>query len=228
MSRATRYGTQMRISELSATSGVSTPTIKWYLRIGLLARGEATARNQAAYGPAHVRRLRLIRALLEIGGLSVAEAQQILAVIDDPSASMEQVMMVAHGALAREPGTTPSPLGTAAVDAMLARRGWRVSAGAPARAELAALVGTMLALEGTDPAALPAEAVPAVAEHLAVELDPYAAAIDGIAQAEVATLPADASRDVIVERMIVGTVLVERLLGVLRRLAQEHWFSTGA
>lgn len=218
----------MRISELSATSGVSTPTIKWYLRIGLLARGEATARNQADYGPAHVRRLRLIRALLEIGGLSVAEAQQILAVIDDPAASMEQVMMVAHGALAREPGTTPSPLGAAAVDAMLARRGWRVSPGAPARAELAALVGTMLALEGTDPAALPAEAVPAVAEHLAVELDPYAAAIDGIAQAEVATLPADASRDVIVERMIVGTVLVERLLGVLRRLAQEHWFSTGA
>ena len=45
-----------------------------------------------------------------------------------------------------------------------------------------------------------------------------------IARDEVASLPADAPRDVIVERMVVGTVLVDRLLGAVRRLAQEHWF----
>lgn len=213
----------MRISELATTTGVSTPTIKWYLRIGLLPRGEATARNQADYGPAHVHRLRLIRALLEIGGLSVADAQSVLAVIDDPTVSLEQVMRVAHGALAHEAGSA-SPLGAAAVDAMLERRDWHVAHDAPARAELAAVVSAMVALEGTEPAAIPTDVVPEVARALAAELDPYAAAMDGIARDEVASLPADAPRDVIVERMVVGTVLVDRLLGAVRRLAQEHWF----
>jgi DNA-binding transcriptional MerR regulator len=213
----------MRIGELSATTGVSTPTIKWYLRIGLLPRGEATARNQADYGPGHVHRLRLIRALLEIGGLSVANAQRVLAEVDDPSADLEQVMRVAHGALSGDVGT-PSPLGMAVVDAMLERRGWRVSEDAPARAELAAVVAAMVALEGTDPSGIPPDAARDVAVGLVEGLDPYAAAMDGIARTEVASLPLDAPRDVIVERMIVGTVLAERLMGAVRRLAQEHWF----
>jgi DNA-binding transcriptional MerR regulator len=213
----------MRISELAATTGVSTPTIKWYLRIGLLPRGEATARNQADYGAEHVHRLRLIRALLEVGGLSVADAQRVLAVIDDPTADLEQVMRVAHGALSRAAGS-PSPLGLAAVDAMLERRGWRVPDDAPARAELAAVLSTMVALEGTDPAALQADVAPEVTIAIAERIDPYAVALDTIARDEVRSLPADAPRDVIVERMILGTVLVDRLMGAVRRLAQEHWF----
>jgi DNA-binding transcriptional MerR regulator len=213
----------MRISELAATTGVSMPTIKWYLRIGLLPRGEATARNQADYGPEHVHRLRLIRALLEVGGLTVADAQRVLAVIDDPTADLEHLMRVAHGALSRAAGI-PSPLGMAAVDAMLERRRWRVSEEAPARAELAAVLSTMAALGGTDPSAIPADVAPGVALAMAEQLDPYAAALDAIARDEVRSLPADVPRDVIVERMIVGTMLVDRLMGAVRRLAQEHWF----
>ena len=216
----------MRISELSATTGVSTPTIKWYLRIGLLPRGEATARNQADYGATHVHRLRLIRALLEIGGLSVADAQRVLEVIDDPAADLERVMEVAHGALSRFAGE-PTPLGLATVEALAQLRGWTVAPAAAARMEVAAVVGAMVALDGTDPSAIPAEAIPGVAQHLAEELNQYADAMDNLARAEVGTLPADAPRDIIVERMIVGTVLVERLLGSLRRMAQEHWFRTG-
>ncbi|WP_079051275.1 MerR family DNA-binding transcriptional regulator [Streptomyces curacoi] len=37
----------MKISELSRRSGVSIPTIKYYLRDGLLPHGQATATNQA-------------------------------------------------------------------------------------------------------------------------------------------------------------------------------------
>ena len=40
----------MRIAELSSRSGTSIPTIKYYLREGLLPAGEATGRNQADYG----------------------------------------------------------------------------------------------------------------------------------------------------------------------------------
>jgi hypothetical protein len=42
----------------------------------------ATARNQASYGDPHLRRLRLVRALREIGGLSVKTTREVLGVID--------------------------------------------------------------------------------------------------------------------------------------------------
>ena len=49
----------MRISELAAVTGVTIPTIKFYLREGLLPSGVARAANQADYDETHVRRLRL-------------------------------------------------------------------------------------------------------------------------------------------------------------------------
>ena len=61
----------MRIAELSTRSGTSIASIKYYLREGLLAPGTPTGRNQADYGEAHLYRLRLIRALIDVGGLSV-------------------------------------------------------------------------------------------------------------------------------------------------------------
>ena len=74
----------MKISELSATSGVPVATVKFYLREGLLASGENEP-DQSSYDDSHVARLRLIRAFLEVGGLSVAAARQVLDVMDDES-----------------------------------------------------------------------------------------------------------------------------------------------
>ena len=68
----------MRISELSARSGITVPTIKFYLRDGLLAPGSPRAVNQADYGEPHLHRLRLIRALSEIGGLRLREIRGVL------------------------------------------------------------------------------------------------------------------------------------------------------
>ena len=62
----------MRIGELSRRTGVPVPTIKYYVREGLLPAGQLTSPNQASYDDAHERRLRLIRALLDVGGLKVA------------------------------------------------------------------------------------------------------------------------------------------------------------
>src|SRR5690349_8570967 len=73
----------MRISELSRAAAVPVPTIKFYLREGLLPAGRATGRNQAQYGPAHVRRLRLIRALTTAGRLDLAAVREILGVLED-------------------------------------------------------------------------------------------------------------------------------------------------
>ena len=72
----------MRIAELSRLSGVTPATIKYYLREGLLAPGVHTHPNQVEYTEHHVTRLRLIRALIEIGGLSVSATSDLLSVLD--------------------------------------------------------------------------------------------------------------------------------------------------
>ncbi|HOW02220.1 MAG TPA: MerR family transcriptional regulator, partial [Rhodoglobus sp.] len=81
----------MKMSQLCETSGVSVPSIKFYLREGLLPAGERTSATQAEYGPEHVERLRLIRALIDIGGLSVATAQRVLEAIDSPDLPLSYV-----------------------------------------------------------------------------------------------------------------------------------------
>ncbi|MFJ3906121.1 MerR family transcriptional regulator [Streptomyces sp. NPDC090025] len=73
----------MRIGELGRACGVSTATIKYYIREGLLPAGHLTSTNQARYTEDHLHRLRLIRALLELGGLSVAKVRAIASVLDE-------------------------------------------------------------------------------------------------------------------------------------------------
>ena len=53
----------MKISELSERSGVPVATVKFYIREGMLPRGEALSTTRAEYGEEHLTRLRLISAL---------------------------------------------------------------------------------------------------------------------------------------------------------------------
>jgi DNA-binding transcriptional MerR regulator len=55
----------MRMGELSEASGVPAPTIKHYLREGLLPEPVKTSRNMAYYPPEFVERIRLIKRLQE-------------------------------------------------------------------------------------------------------------------------------------------------------------------
>ena len=55
----------MKIGELAEASGVPVPTIKHYLREGLLPEGVKTSRNMAYYPPELVDRIRLIKQLQE-------------------------------------------------------------------------------------------------------------------------------------------------------------------
>jgi DNA-binding transcriptional MerR regulator len=55
----------MRMGELSEASGVPAPTIKHYLREGLLPEPVKTSRNMAYYPPEFVDRIRLIKRLQE-------------------------------------------------------------------------------------------------------------------------------------------------------------------
>ncbi|MGW6856058.1 MerR family transcriptional regulator [Streptomyces xanthophaeus] len=75
----------MRLAELSERSGVSTATIKYYLRAGLLPAGRRIGATTADYDESHLRRLRLVRAMIQVGGLPVATAREVLRHVDDDS-----------------------------------------------------------------------------------------------------------------------------------------------
>ncbi|TDC23249.1 MerR family transcriptional regulator, partial [Kribbella albertanoniae] len=89
----------MRIGELSKVTGIPVPTIKYYLREGLLAPGELTSPNQASYGDAHIRRLRLIRALVDLAQVPVAQVKEIVESLDADDASLHDQIGRAHRAL---------------------------------------------------------------------------------------------------------------------------------
>jgi DNA-binding transcriptional MerR regulator len=90
----------MRISVLASQTGVPVATIKFYLRENLLHEGVRTAATQAQYDESHVARLRLIRALLGPGGLSVAAAHRVIQAIEEPPESLHELLGVAATALA--------------------------------------------------------------------------------------------------------------------------------
>ncbi|MFF4400702.1 MerR family transcriptional regulator [Streptomyces sp. NPDC001480] len=75
----------MRLAELSRRSGVSTATIKYYLREGLLPAGRQVNTTTAEYDEEHLRRLRLVRAMIQVGRLPVATVREVLGHVDDDS-----------------------------------------------------------------------------------------------------------------------------------------------
>lgn len=200
----------MKISELGRAAGVPVPTVKYYLREGLLLPGTPTAPNQAVYSDAHLHRLRLIRALREVGGLRIAQVREVLDAVDDEGVPTHRMLGVAHRALGSSGADGPVPPDVAQarvdVDVWLEKRGWTVSAEAPARRALAeALVALRRLGRGGDPDAF----------------TPYADAVEHLAADEVASIPQGARAEA-VERVVVGTVVFEAALVALRRLAQEH------
>src|SRR5262245_12258776 len=76
----------MRLAELSRRSGVPVSTIKFYIREGVLPSGEPQARNQASYGPRHIERLALIRALREVVGLPLEVVARVAGELDRANA----------------------------------------------------------------------------------------------------------------------------------------------
>jgi DNA-binding transcriptional MerR regulator len=202
----------MRISELSKASGVPIPTIKFYLREGLLPQGRLVAANQAEYVDDHLRRLRLIRALAEVGGLPLATVREVLRAVDDPDLPIHEALGTAHSALGPDLGQEDDPAvaeARAEMDRFLQELGWDVSPDSPGRHELAVALATLRRLDW-----------PNADARLFTR---YAKAADRLAAFEVqGTTPTGATRGETMERAVIGTVVFEAVLEALRRLAQER------
>lgn len=195
----------MRISELSERGGVPVPTIKFYTRSGVLPPGVRTGHNRTEYGEEHLARLRLVRALLTQGGLPLAALRGVLAVIDDPHVPTPRAIGAAHNALPG-PECTPTAESTQRIRELAASRGWCVHDRDAAVAIAAAALDAYAEIGRED---------------LASALAAYAEAVERIAAADLELTLNAGARDRMVESAVVGTVVGERLLAGLRRIAQR-------
>ncbi len=207
-----------RIGELSRRSGVAVGTIKYYLREGLVPLGEPTAKTQALYDGSHLRRLRLVRVLAEVGGLSIAQIRGVVDVLDgggDLPGELAQLVSysIDRGRLGgagrtQEPG--PASEWQAALDAANAFVEWlglEVDPQAPARAGLADALHALRTLGiAQDPLVFTEHA------RLAYEL----------AELEMDAVDLVTDRSAAVESTAIGAVVFGSAFMALRSMAQEH------
>jgi DNA-binding transcriptional MerR regulator len=200
----------MRISDLSRETGVPVATIKFYLREHLLPPGRSTAATQAEYGQAHVDRLRLVRALTDVGRMPLATVRWVLDVVDNAAATTAEAVGAAHDSLPPlvPHGDEPPARALRLVDDL----GWAVD---PASASLWQLEAALAAVEEVG--------LPLGHDRLAA----YAGAALDVARVDVTDVPRTGPQEA-VHYVVVGTVLYEPVLLALRRLAQQHLYAGGA
>ncbi|GAA5200153.1 MerR family transcriptional regulator [Microbacterium jejuense] len=194
----------MKISELSERSGVPVATVKFYIREGMLPRGEAVSATRAEYDDDHLARLRVIAALTDVRGLPLARVRDILALIDAPAGDPVEILGRAVGALPPYVGGTRDnyPLARAAI----AHLGLTYDPGFTAVAQLDE------ALRALEAAGL--DASPAVLRR-------YGEAMRQVAAEELAPM-AGMRLDEAVTYAVLGTALYEPVMLALRRLAHHH------
>lgn len=125
----------MRISELSEKTDLPVGTVKFYLRSGLLHQGQLVSATQAEYDVSHLDRLRLIRALLEVGHLTHAEIQGVLDAMSKPPEQLVEALVQAYDAAAKSHRHDAKDL-TPAI-AAVERLGWSIDPESPHLAWLA-------------------------------------------------------------------------------------------
>lgn len=157
--------------------------------------------------------MKLVRALIETGGLSVSAAKKVLATLDANPVSLACTFEAAQRTLGA--GSTSdmpaSPESRRRITDLAAGHHWRIAAQNPG-VELAARALDGFAAVGHEPSN--------------DYLNAYTAAAATIARADMAALSVRSGADAIAELMVIGTVLGDGLVAGLRRLAQENETAT--
>ncbi|MFC5059707.1 MerR family transcriptional regulator [Saccharothrix xinjiangensis] len=197
----------MRIAELGRRSGVPVPTIKYYLREGLLPAGELTSPNQARYTDAHLHRLRLVRALVELGGLSIAAVRDVLGALDDPDMSLHKAMGTVSAAVAPPDVDVSDEVAHEQARAFVERQGWDCP---PDSYAFKALVGVLTTARE-------------VGQHRFVDLlDGYARACAQLAEVDLDYVLRMASKDEALEGVLLGTFLGDATVAAVRAMARRE------
>ncbi|MFD9902710.1 MerR family transcriptional regulator [Streptomyces sp. NPDC059063] len=208
----------MKISELSRTTGVPVASIKYFRRQGLLPAGRATAATLAEYGEEHVQRLRLIKALTTLGGLSIAATREVLSAVDQAHTTDGTLRAISYA--------LPVPVvHTPAVDAadeareaaaeeaartdvadLIAAMGWQVSDTSPHVEGLTAALRELRRLD---------------ADYQPDRLAAYADLAQSVARLDLERAAGLAESPGLAEQAVIVLALSGPLLELMRRLAQE-------
>ncbi len=202
----------MGLSALAERAGVPVGTVKYYLREGLLPEGRLRSTNRADYTEEHLRRLRLLRLLREVGDVPVDRLQGLVAALE--SDDEDHLRVLDHGSRAMaHPAPAAGPHGDHAADLaadLLARAGWTwVAPDSPSLESLRVVLEALVTWEHEGPPLRP---------DLLLR---YAEAADAIGRDDIASLDAEDPAGMLAQ-LVVGQVVYGRLLDVLRRLAEEH------
>ncbi len=199
----------MKISELSERSGVPVATVKFYIREGMLPRGEVLSTTRAEYSEEHLARLRLIAALADVRGLPLSRVRDVLALIDAPDDDPIATLGRAVGALPPyvEADRDDYPRARAAIGEL----------GLTYDPDFTAVAQLDEALRALEAAGLDA-APPALRR--------YSDAMRQVAAEELAPM-AGMSRAEAVPYAVLGTALYEPVMLALRRLAHHHLLVEG-
>jgi DNA-binding transcriptional MerR regulator len=202
----------VRISELAQRTGLTTPTLKYYIREGLLAEGQRLGNNRTEYRDDHVERARLVRALVDTGGLSIAATRDVLKTLD-AGLPLAYTFEAAQHALAVGGGRagTPSTGARTRVQQLVGSQHWLATTDNP----------------GWDVVARVLDAVDGMGLTFSDGyLDAFARAARTMARADLAELQGRPTPESAAELMVVGTVLGDVLVAGLRRLAQQSETAT--
>jgi len=211
----------MRLAELARTAAVPRSTIKFYLREGLLPAGEPQAKNQATYGPKHVERLELIRALREVAGLSLEVVGRITRELDrgwegDPfGEAMRAVDARATTSKKLRPASPELDALRAEVERVLDALPWSVDD--PRHAHAGEIAEALFEVRRSLYPDYPVESLARYAEIAWLLSETEFALVPGGAPA-----PLQARGDDLAQPMraaILGSVLFERIFNALRRRA---------
>ncbi|WP_327431987.1 MULTISPECIES: MerR family transcriptional regulator [unclassified Streptomyces] len=205
----------MRLAELSERSGVSIATIKYYLREGLLAPGRQVNATTAEYDEEHLRRLRLVRAMIQVGRVPVATVREVLGHVDDDSLGRTIRLGAAMWALPQVPEPDEDDAYVQAahqeVNTLLDRLGWenakRLSTISPAYRSLVVSVAAFRRIGYGWGAELMA---------------PYAELMHRTAVLDLDNMETHPSEEERIEFAILGAIINEPILQSLHRLAQEE------
>ncbi len=199
----------MRISDLSQRTGVSVATLKYYLREGLVPAGVPLSATRADYGESHVERVRLVRALIDVAGLSIERVREVVHALSDPPTSRHELLGMAHAVLrsSSPDGTVIDAHDRQLSDQLIDRLAWRIRNDSIARAQLGAALDRARrdGLEISE-------------ETFAV----YARAALLMADRDVRDELGLESASEALRYVILGNVLSDPVVIGLRRLAQEH------
>lgn len=207
---------QIKMGELSKRTGLSIPTIKYYLREGLLEHGHRTDINQATYDESHVERLRLIRALSKVAGLPLASVREVVGVLDSES-SVVDALTVTQDALVRKAGgaadsaAATDPAAEALLAQVIEARGWHHHRDSPAhQAAVRAL------------SELNSENLTAVLDRV----DEYSRLADEIARIDLDIVASADTLEDTVRLVVLGSTLRGPVLDAFILIAQQRASST--